>query len=77
MLRNLFGGAETFGTTVEFGNRTKAAFKVGSTVQRITMLVFDPCFLTVHNPPIDLFGYSNQRVTRRKNRRSSQRPFKR
>ncbi|CAO3684621.1 unnamed protein product [Umbelopsis vinacea] len=27
VLRNLFGGAETFGTTVEFGNRTKAAFK--------------------------------------------------
>jgi hypothetical protein len=34
-------------------------------------------FLTVHHPPIDLFGYSNQRVTRRKTRRSSQRPFKR
>jgi len=27
VLRNLFGGAETFATSVEFGNRTKAAFK--------------------------------------------------
>ncbi|KAH8549405.1 surface antigen-domain-containing protein [Umbelopsis sp. PMI_123] len=27
VLRNLFGGAETFGTSVEFGNRNKAAFK--------------------------------------------------
>ncbi|KAG2176056.1 hypothetical protein INT44_000535 [Umbelopsis vinacea] len=27
VLRNLFGGAETLGTSVEFGNRNKAAFK--------------------------------------------------